>query len=181
VPHDEFSPVGDVEEDGESECVDEPLLNWKTRDCAVEALSVLPRLALCNGWLLRPEKPLRLLLRWTLFCAGLAPSGSGELVKELLVRVDGLTPCPVLFCRPGALEADESLFLESGPLSRSWAPGSPPKRGNSNEKLLLVVVVLPLPVFNMELKPEAIGGVRFSPVLLSDKRFRYSRSSICNL
>lgn len=44
MPHEESWFIGEVEEvDGESECVDEPLLNWKTRDCDTAELSVLLR------------------------------------------------------------------------------------------------------------------------------------------
>ena len=44
MPHEESWFIGEVEEvDGESECVDEPLLNWKTRDYDTTELSVLLR------------------------------------------------------------------------------------------------------------------------------------------
>lgn len=110
---------------------------------------------------------------------GVLEIGSGELVKELLTWEVGLSPKLALFCLPDALEETEFvLFLESGPLSSNCVPGSPPKRGKSNEKLLLLLLLLLILLLSMELKPDAIAGVRFRPLLLSDRRLRYSRSSI---
>lgn len=175
VPQDEFWLVGDVDElDGESEWLDEPLLNWKTRDCDPVELTVLLRAVPIFGvLLLKPKKPFKLSDRCVL---APAPMGPGELVAEPLGLLFGLMARPVLPCRPEALEDTEAAFLANGPLSSSWAPGSAPNLGNSKEKLFT-----PLLVLSMELKPPASGGVRPSPLLFIDKRFRYSRSSIWSL
>jgi hypothetical protein len=165
--------VGDVEElDGESEWLDEPLLNWKTRDCELVELSVLLRgVSLLFDLLLsKPKKPFRLLERCPL--PVIAP---GEFVSWPLALLVGLSAGPVLLCRLDAFVETDAFFLAKGPLSRSWAPGSPPKRGNSKEKLLLLLLL-----FSIELKPPASGGVRVTPVLFIESRLRYSRSSICS-
>jgi hypothetical protein len=62
VPQDEFWLVGDVDElDGESEWLDELLLNWKTRDCELVELTVLLRaVAMFGVLLLKPKKPFKL-------------------------------------------------------------------------------------------------------------------------
>lgn len=127
--------------------------------------------------LLKPKKPFKLLDRCALFVGILDPIASGVLVIGPRTWLVGLMAPPVLFCRPVTLDDTGVCFdLDRGLLSSSWVPGSPPKRGNSKEKLLLLGLL-----FSSELNPEARGGVRFTPVLLSDRRFRYSRSSICSL
>ena len=81
--------MGDVEElDGESEWLDEPLLNWKTRDCELVELSVLLRgVSLLFDLLLsKPKKPFRLPERCPL--PVIAP---GEFVSWPLALLVGLS------------------------------------------------------------------------------------------
>ena len=88
MPHEESWFIGEVEEvDGESECVDEPLLNWKTRDCDTTELSVLLRWGFCGPLFML--RMLALLSERVLLAAGLKPE-TGDCTSDALAVFDGL-------------------------------------------------------------------------------------------
>ncbi len=87
-----------------------------------------------------------------LWAAGLIPP-TGDWTSDPVAVLDGLK----VWTAGRVVDVEAAFGLDNGPFSRSWLPGSPPKRGNSNWKLLLLL-------FNMELKPPA-GAARLTPVL----------------
>lgn len=115
--------VGDVDEtDCEPEWLEEPLLNWKTRDCECVELSILLRAGVgaVDVGSLSPKIPFRLLERCAPFVIEATPSDFGEMAVDALYMFAWLMGAAVLFCWPYAVETTDALFvLASGPLSTS--------------------------------------------------------------